>query len=125
MHQGSVLPSFSLAVVVDIVTELARERVPSELQNADNLVLMRETIEELRNNFLKQMTFESKRSKGYLAKTKVMASGSITKDGLSKSKVDQCGVCCLRVNANPVLCVQCVDWLHGRCAGIKRVTAKF
>ena len=34
-----------------------------------------------------------------------MVSGSIAKDDLSKSKVDQCGVCSLKVKANSVLCV--------------------
>ena len=38
-----------------------------------------------------------------LGETKVMVSGSITKDGSSKSKVDPCGVCHLRVKANSVL----------------------
>ena len=57
-------------------------------------------------------------------KTKVMVSSGITKDGLSKSKVDSCEVCTLRVKANLVLCVQCGKWIHGRCAGVKRVTPK-
>ena len=42
-----------------------------------------------------------------------MVSGGITKDGMSKSKVDPCGVCSLRVKANTVLCVQCGKWIHG------------
>ena len=55
----------------------------------------------------------------------VMVSSSITKDGLSKSKVDPCSVCSLRVKVNSVLCVQCGKWIHGRCAEVKRVTTKF
>ena len=57
--------------------------------------------------------------------TKVMVSGGITKDGMSKSKVDPCVVCSLRVNANSVLCVQYGKWIHGRCARVKRVTQMF
>ena len=53
MHQGSVLSPFLSAVVVDVVTEFAREGVLSELLYADELVLMSETIEGLRNKFLK------------------------------------------------------------------------
>ena len=53
MHQGSVLSPFLFAVVVDAVTELAREFAPSELLYADDFVLMSETIEGLRNKFLK------------------------------------------------------------------------
>ena len=44
---------------------------------------------------------------------------------MSKSKVDPCGVCSLRVKVNSVLCVQCGWWVHGRCAGVKIATPKF
>ena len=44
-------------------------------------------------------------------KTKVMASGAITKDDLSKSIVYQCGICSLMVRANSLLCVQCGKWM--------------
>ena len=40
MHQGSVLSPFILAVVIDVVTELARPGVLSELLYVGNLVLM-------------------------------------------------------------------------------------
>ena len=53
MHQGSVLSPFLLAVVVDVVTEFAREGALSELLHADDIVLMSETIDGLRNKFLK------------------------------------------------------------------------
>ena len=52
MHQGSVLSPFLFAVVVDVVTEFAREGALYELLYADDLVLMSETIEGLRNKFL-------------------------------------------------------------------------
>ena len=52
-------------------------------------------------------------------KTKLIVSSGITKDGLSKSNFDPCGVCCLRVKANSVLCGR---WIHGKCAGVKRVS---
>ena len=54
-----------------------------------------------------------------------MVSSAITKDGVSKSKVDPCGVCRLRVNVNPVLCLQCGKWISCRCAGVKRLTTMF
>ena len=58
-------------------------------------------------------------------KIRLFVSGCITKDGMSKSKVDPCIVCCFRVKANSVLCLQCGKWIHGRCASVKRVTPKF
>ena len=39
-HQGSLLSPFVFAVVVDVVTEFAREGVLSELLYADDLGLM-------------------------------------------------------------------------------------
>ena len=126
MHQGSVLSPFLLAVVVDVVTESARQGMLSGLLSADVLVLLSETIERLRNKFLKwEEVIESKDLKVNIGKTTVIVCGDITKDGMSKSKVDPCGVCSLWLKANSVLCLQCGKWIHGRCAGVKRVTPKF
>ena len=55
----------------------------------------------------------------------LMVCGSIVYDGMSKSKVDPCGVCSLRVKANSVLCLQCGKWIYGRCVGMKKVAPKF
>ena len=52
-------------------------------------MLMSETIEGLRNKFVKwKEAIESKDLKVNLGKTNV---GSITKDGMSKNKVEPCG----------------------------------
>ena len=75
-------------VVVDVVIELARQKVSSELIYADDIVLMSETIEGLRNMFLDyKMAFDSKGLKVYLGKTKMMVNRVITMDGVSKGKV--------------------------------------
>ena len=57
----------------------------------------------------------------------LMVCDGITKDEMSKSKVDPYGVyiCYLRVKANSVLCLQCGKWIHKRRAGVKRVTPWF
>ena len=52
MHRASVLSPFVFAVLVDVVTEFAREGALSELLYADDLVLMSETIKGLRNKLL-------------------------------------------------------------------------
>ena len=52
MHYGSVLSPFLLAAVVDVVTEFAKGGALGKLLSADDLVLMSETIEGLRNKFL-------------------------------------------------------------------------
>ena len=67
----------------------------------------------------------SKGLKVNLGETKIMVCGGITKAGMSKSNVDPCGVCSLRVKANSVLCLLFGKWIHGRCAEKKRVSKKF
>ena len=52
----------------------------------------------------------------------MMVSGS--ERALSKSKIDPCKVCWKRVMTNSVLCTKCGNWVHGRCAKTKRVTAR-
>ena len=104
IHHGSVLSPFLCTVVVDVI-EFTREGALIELLYVDDLVLMSETIEGLRNKFLKwKESFESNCLKVNLGKTKVVVSGGITKDDMSTSKVDPGGVCSLRVKGNSVLC---------------------
>ena len=97
-----------------------------ELLYAGDLILMSETIEGLWNMFLRwKMAFESKGLIASLGRTKVMVCDSITKDGMSKIKVDPCGVSRLRLKAKSDLCVQCGKWIYCRCAGVKRIILKF
>ena len=51
-----------------------------------------------------------------------MVSGS--EGELFKNKIDPCGVCGRKVVANLVLCTKCGNKVHGRCAKIKRATAR-
>ena len=117
MHQGSVLSPFLFAVVIDVVAEIAIEGALSKLQYADDLVLTSETIEGLRNKFLKwHETFMSKGLKVNLEKPRLTfkrSNGDITRDGKSKVKVDPFLIFCLRVNANSVLYLQCGKWIRG------------
>ena len=121
VHQGSVLSPLVFSIVVDVVTENAREGLMSEILYADDLVLMSESMEGLREKFWKwKDAFESKGLKVNLGKTKMVVSGS---DGeVLASKVDPCGVCGKRVKANSLSCTKCGKWIHGRCAKIKRVS---
>ena len=64
----------------------------NEILNADNFVLMSESIENLKEKFLKwKEAIESKGLKVNFKKTKVMVSGS--KGEVLKSKVDPCAKC--------------------------------
>ena len=75
VHQGSVLSPLLFAVVVDVVTENAREGLLNEILYADDLVLVSESMEDLRTKFEKwRKAFESKGMKVNLGKTKLMVS---------------------------------------------------
>ena len=84
MHQGSVLSSILLALEVDVVTEFAREGALNQLLCIEDLVLMSETIEGLRDKFLNwKEAFDSRGLNVNLGKSKVIASRGITHDGMS------------------------------------------
>ena len=53
VHQGSFLLPLLFAIVVDVVTGNAREGLTKEVLFADDLVLMSETMEGLKEKFLK------------------------------------------------------------------------
>ena len=77
VHQRSVLSPLVFAIVVDVVTESVRNGLMSEMLYADDLVLMSETMEGLREKFWKwKEEFESKGLKVNLGKTKVVVSGA-------------------------------------------------
>ena len=116
VHQGSVLSPLLFAIVVDVITENARRGVVNELLHADDLVLMSEDMEDLKEKFWNWRDApESKGLKISTRKIEVMVSGSEGK--LLKSKIDPCGVCGRRVMAmvNSVLFTKCGNWVHGRC----------
>ena len=51
MPQGSLSSPFLLALLVDVVTQFAREGASGEILYADDIVLMSETIEKIRDMF--------------------------------------------------------------------------
>ena len=84
---------------------------------------MGETNEDLKERFWNwKDALKSKNLKLNNRKTKVMESGS--EGGLFKSKIDPCGDCGRRPMAQSVLCTKCRNWAYGRCAKIKRATAR-
>ena len=102
VHQGSVLSPLLFAMVIDEVTESARKEWMRQILYADDLVLMGEIMEELRENFDEwREAFESKGMRVNLGKTKLMVSGM--EEEAFNSKIDPFGVCGTRVMSNSVL----------------------
>ena len=120
LHQGSVLSPLLFAMVIDEVTENARKGWMKQILYADDLVLMGETMEELRENFDEWIeAFETKGMRVNLGKTKLMVSG--IEEETFDSKIDSCGMCGTRVMSNSVLCTACGKWAHARCTDKKEV----
>ena len=77
VHQGSVLSPLLFAIVVDAITKNVTRGVVNELLYADNLVLMSEDMEDIKERFSNwKDALESKGFKVNTRKTKVMVSGS-------------------------------------------------
>ena len=99
--------------MVDVVTEHAREGLLNEILYADDLVLMNESLEDLRERFqLWRSALENKGLKVNFGKTKMNVSGTEGENVLSK--IDPYGICGKRVGSNAVCCTQCTKWIHGR-----------
>ena len=77
VHQGCVLSPLIFAIVVDVVTEHAREGLLNEILYANDLVLMSESLEDLRERFQRwRRALEGKGLKVNVGKTKMMVSGT-------------------------------------------------
>ena len=111
-----MLSPLLFAIVVDIITEKSKRDVINEVLNADNLVLMSQTKDDLKETFGIWKALESKGLKFNVTKTNVMVSGLQGK--LFKSKIDPCKVCGKRMIANSVLCPKCGNCVHGKCVKI-------
>ena len=121
VHQGSVLSPLISAIVVDVVTEYAREQLLNEILYADDLVLMSKSFYDLREKFQTwRSALEDKGLKVNVGKTTMIVSR--TEREIVLSKIDPCGICGKRVGSNAVCCTQCTKWIHGRCTKIKKVT---
>ena len=76
VHQGFVLSPLIFATVIDVVTEHARGLL-NEILYADDLALMSESLDDLRERFQRwRRAFEGKGLKVNVGKTKMMVSGT-------------------------------------------------
>ena len=73
VHQGSVLSPLIFAIVVDVVTEHAREGLLNEILYVDDLELVSESLNNLRERFQRgRSALEDKGLKVNVRKTKMM-----------------------------------------------------
>ena len=92
-----------------------------EVLYPDDLVLMSEMMEGLKERFLKwKSALESKGLKVNLENTMMMMCGS--EGEAIWCRIDPCGICGKRVTANSVLCTKFNLWINGKCSKLKKVT---
>ena len=92
--------------------ENAREGLMNEILHADDLALTSESMENIKERFLKwKKAVESKKLKINFT-TNMMVSG--LKDEVLQFKVDPCTKCGKRVMANLVMYTKCSKWVHAR-----------
>ena len=108
-HQESVLSPLIFAFMVPVIVKNARKRPMNKMLCADNLVLLSERIENLKEKVLKwKEGFESKRLK--VDNQKDRSDGEWFKT--YKSKVERCDKCGKTVMENSVMCTKCGIWVH-------------
>ena len=119
VHQGSVLSPFLFVVVMEVLSQEIREGLPMELLYADDLVLIAESMDGLKEKIMRwKECVEVKGLRVNVGKTKVMISGQGCGE-VEKTGKRPCAVCGKGVGRNSIQCTKCDGWVHERCSGVK------
>jgi hypothetical protein len=119
VHQGSVLSPLLFVVVMEVLAQGVKTGLPWELLYADDLVLIAESLDELKEKMERwKDCMEAKGLKVNIEKTKVMTSGKGSGE-LEKSGKWPCAVCRKGVGVNSIQCTKCYKWVHKICSGVR------
>ena len=119
VHQGSVLSPLLFVTVMDALTERVRQGLPWDLLYADDIVLVAETMELLKQKVIEwKDCMEAKGLKVNVGKTKVMKCGIDCGD-VERTGRWPCGVCGKGVARNSIQCKDCELWVHKRCSRLR------
>lgn len=120
VHQGSVLSPLLFAIVMEALSRECRTGCPWELLYADDLVIISDSIEDLKEKLaVWRTTLESKGLRVNVGKTKVMHSNTNSNPSVPIPCKWPCGVCFSGVGSNSIFCESCKHWIHKRCTNIK------
>ena len=121
VHQGSVLSPLLFIIVMEALSRTFSDRgLPWELLYADDLVLLADTEDELKEKLQRWKSgLERKGLRVNVGKTKVMKCGVGLKKTVDSGKYP-CGVCGKGVKSNSIQCTVCIKWVHKRCSGISK-----
>ena len=122
-----VLSCHLFAVMVD-VSESVGEGVLCELLYSDDMVLMSGMMRGMSGMMIEELISKFREWKKAFDSVTLKVHG---KENCSYVQwrnynvrclklVFSCGICSMRVKAYLVLCVQCGNWVHCRCAGLRR-----
>jgi len=108
---------------MEMISRELRAGLPLGLLYADDLILMAESEESLRDKIVKWKSgLEAKGLKMNTGKTKVMFSCSMkVKDNVEEKGKWCCGVCKKGVGNNSILCHGCKKWIHKLCSGVNSI----
>ena len=118
VHQGSVLSPLLFIIVLEALSKEFSVGLPYELFYADDLCLIAETEEELREKI--NCWKDAMKLKGLrvnMDKTKVMCC-EVRSGQAENSGKWPCAVCRAGVGANSINCSACKQWVHKKCSGL-------
>ena len=119
VHQGAVLSPLVFIIVMEALSREFRVGCPWELLNADDLVLMSETLEDLKKKrTIWKDNIEAKGLRVNVNKTKRVCSkrnSSVKPDPVKWP----CSICRKGVGINSIFCQSCNHWVRKRCSKIK------
>uniref|UniRef100_UPI00358FAC8D uncharacterized protein n=1 Tax=Myxine glutinosa TaxID=7769 RepID=UPI00358FAC8D len=119
VHQGSVLSPLLFVAVMEVLAQNVKEGLPWELLYADDLVLIAESMDGLKEKMNKwKECMETKGLKVNIGKTKVMASGKACGE-VERTGKWPCAVCRKGVGVNSIQCTMCAEWVHQKCSGLR------
>ena len=122
VHQGSVLSPRLFIIVLKSLSLEFRCGVPWEDHDADDLVIIADSMEECVRRLLTwKRAMEEKGPRVNAGKTKIMVCGTGL-DLLQSSGEFPCAVCRTGVGSNSIFCKGCKHWVHKKCSGLKRFT---
>ena len=121
IHQGSILSPLLFIIVLEALLPEFQACVPWEDLNADDLVIIADSLEECVRRLL--IWIETVEKKGLMVnagQTNVMIYGTGL-DLLQSSGVYPCATCRIGVGNNSI-CNGCKLWVHKKCSGLQRLT---
>lgn len=119
VHQGSVLSPLLFTMVLEALSREFRGGLPWELLYADDLALMAESEDELRQQIkMWKGGMEEKGLRVNMGKTKVMRIQA-EQEQMVKPVKWPCGICKKSAATGSIQCLKCVRWFHKKCGGIK------